>query len=81
MSLQVYYPADIRNALAAAEQAQRAALQAAGGGSDFVQGFQEGYRAALTTVALAFGLIPRPEAPGAEWETGIPTTSSLSRQR
>jgi len=33
------------------------------GQNGFAQGYQEGYRAALTTIALAFGLI-RPEGPG-----------------
>lgn len=62
MGLEVYYPADIRNALLAAEQASGAALMAAGQENDaLVQIFQEGYRAALTTIALAFGLAPRQE--------------------
>ena len=58
MALEVYYPQDIRNALLAAEQASDAALMATRSKDDrFAQGYQEGYRAALTTVALAFGLI------------------------
>jgi hypothetical protein len=58
MSLEVYYPQDIRNVLQAAEQSCRAALLAAGGGrNEFAQGYGEGYLAALTTIALAFGLM------------------------
>jgi hypothetical protein len=58
MGLDVYYPQDIRNALLAAEQASTTALMATSlEGDQFAQGYQEGYRAALTTIALAFGLI------------------------
>jgi hypothetical protein len=67
MGLEVYYPQDIRNALLAAEQANNAAMMALGGEdaadpaqSTFVQGYGAGYRAALVTIALAFGLI-RPD--------------------
>jgi hypothetical protein len=63
MSLEVYYSQDILNALLAAEQASNEALTAAGGeggGSEFALGYEAGYRAALTTIALAFGLI-RPD--------------------
>lgn len=57
MSLNVYYPTDIRNALLAAEQAVNATTDAAGAHDDpFTAGFLTGYRAALTTIALAFGL-------------------------
>lgn len=64
MGLEVYYPQDIRNALLAAEQANSAALVVASGEEDeFAQGYQEGYRAALTTIALAFGLL-RPATVG-----------------
>ena len=59
MGLEVYYPTDIRNALLAAEQATTAALgtcpgQPAQGDGDGE--YRRGYLAALTTVALAFGL-------------------------
>ena len=58
MGLEVYYPQDIRNALVAAEQASNATMTAASREDDnFTQGFQSGYRAALTTIALAFGLL------------------------
>jgi len=64
MGLEVYYPGDIRNALLAAEQASGGALRATGGDADpFVAGYGEGYRDALATLALAFGLIgPQPIA-------------------
>lgn len=68
MGLEVYYPQDIRNVLRAAEQASSAALTAVKGKEDeFAQGYQEGYRAALTTVALAFGLIPGPDYLERSW--------------
>lgn len=59
MALEVYYPQDIRNALLAAEQAVNATADATTGdqeGDSFTAGFLTGYRAALTTLALAFGL-------------------------
>lgn len=59
MGLEVYYPTDIRNALLAAEQAATATAEAAGNEDDpFTAAFLVGYRAALTTLALAFGLVP-----------------------
>jgi len=68
MGLEVYYPQDIRNVLLAAEQASNSALTAAKEKNDeFAQGYQAGYRAALTTVALAFGLIPGPDDQGPSW--------------
>jgi hypothetical protein len=58
MRLEVYYPQDIRNALLAAEQASGAAWRAANGeDKEFAQGYREGYRDALATIALAFGLL------------------------
>jgi len=70
MGLEVYYPTDIRNALLAAEQAVNATVDAAGNQDDpFTAGFLAGYRAALTTLALAFGLAARPETSPAEWNT------------
>ena len=57
MGLEVYYPTDIRNALLAAEQAANATAKATGNQDDpFSAGFLTGYRAALTTLAVAFGL-------------------------
>jgi len=64
VGLNVYYPNDVRNALLAAEQAVNAATDAAGDQDDpFTAGFLAGYRAALTTIALAFGL-PTPRQAG-----------------
>jgi hypothetical protein len=63
MALDVWYKADIENALSAAEQACGAALEAAANGDDpFVAGYQAGYRSALVTVGLAFGLVPTPRS-------------------
>lgn len=55
MALDVWYKSDIQNALSAAEQASRAALKASGAQND---PYVIGYRAALATLALAFGLVP-----------------------
>ena len=57
MGLDIYYKEDITNALLAAEQSANATAIALGGTDDpFAAGFQVGYQAALTTLALAFGL-------------------------
>lgn len=56
MALEVYYPADIRNALLAALEAINA-LFVFMGMSERAGGFMTGYKAALVTIALAFGLI------------------------
>lgn len=53
MGLEVYYPDDIRNAILAAEQATNAAAEAGEVSDDYLAG----YRAALMTIALAFGLM------------------------
>ena len=77
MGLEVYYPQDLRNALLAAEQASNATMMAAGGEDDkFTQGFQSGYRAALATIALAFGLIsPESRHESHNWQpTLLPVT-------
>jgi hypothetical protein len=61
MGLEVYYPADIRNALRAAEQGVDAVVQGTTMRSDaHAASFLAGYRAALTTLALAFGLAMKP---------------------
>jgi hypothetical protein len=58
MGLEVYYLQDIRNALLAADHASGAALLAAVRDDDqFAAGFESGFRAALATFALAFGLV------------------------
>jgi len=61
MGLDIFFIEDIRNALLAAHEASMATARvcAAGGGDLAVlRAYLEGYRAALTTVALAFGLEP-----------------------
>jgi len=61
MSLDIFFIEDIRNTLVAAREASMATARvcAAGGGDLAVlQAYLEGYRAALVTVALAFGLEP-----------------------
>ena len=70
MGLEVFYPQDIRNALLAAEQASTVALLTADGGkSEFARGYQKGYRTALTTIALAFGLVrPDGHTESREWQ-------------
>ena len=70
MGLEVYYPQDIRNVLLAAEQASNAALMATGTDDDkFTLGYQAGHRAALATIALAFGLVgPDSRSENREWE-------------
>lgn len=79
MALEVYYAQDIRNALLAAEQASGAAWTAAGGeDSEVARGYREGYRAALTTMALAFGLLQldrRHESH--DWQPAFLTTTTL----
>ena len=63
MGLEVYYPTDIRNALLAAEQAVNETAHATSSLDDPVAAsFLAGYRAALTTLAIAFGLARSPEA-------------------
>ena len=60
MALEVWYPADILNALRAAEHAANATAAATGHQNDaFAAGFLTGCRAVLTTLALAFGLAAR----------------------
>jgi hypothetical protein len=59
MALDVWYKSDIQNALRAADQASGATLKAVSNADEpYVLGYQTGYRAALTTLALAFGLVP-----------------------
>ena len=56
MTLSVHYSQDIQNAILAAEQAMSSAILTSRGG-DYSLGFEAGYRSALTTMALAFGLV------------------------
>jgi hypothetical protein len=61
MGLDIFFSEDIRNALMAADEASSSTARAcAAGGGDQVtlRAYLEGYRAALSTVALAFGLSP-----------------------
>ena len=67
----MYYQDDIRNALRAAEQATRAALpnnsalpETRSPNDAYAEGYWDGYRAALMTIALAFGLVERHEQRG-----------------
>jgi hypothetical protein len=68
MSLDIFFAEDIRNALLAADEASsstaRVCAAMGGNGRDesatrlYLRAYLEGYRSALTTVALAFGLSP-----------------------
>ena len=72
MSLEVYYPQDIHNALLAAEQATASALQASCEvDARYSQGYDDGYHAALMTLALAFGLIGGADDSNASYETAL----------
>jgi hypothetical protein len=81
MGLAVFYPENIANALLAAEQAANATAKATGDQNDpFSAGYLTGYRAALTTLAVAFGLVPQPsiQAKDPVWR---PITTALSLPR
>jgi len=74
MGLEVYYTQDIRNALLAAEQASNAAMMASGGDDKSTRAFQAGYRAALGTIALAFGLFQpadRHDLAATDWQARL----------
>lgn len=70
MGLDIFFAEDIRNALLAADEASSSTARACtamdvdGDGRDaptaclYLRAYLEGYRAALTTMALAFGLSP-----------------------
>lgn len=61
MGLDVFFLGDIRNALMAADEASSSTARmcaAVGGDQVTLRAYLEGYCAALTTVALAFGLSP-----------------------
>ena len=57
MSLEVFYLKDIRNALLSAEHASAATQHAVFRDDPLAKAYQDDYRAALTTLALAFGLL------------------------
>jgi len=80
VGLEVFYPSDIRNALLAAEQAMNATADATNSHDDaFTAGFLSGYRAALTTLALAFGLTARLETHPKEWDPVLPELTARRR--
>jgi len=57
MGLDIWFSEDIRNALLAADEASgRTAIYCPDGPA--LQAYRAGYRAALVTVALAFGISP-----------------------
>jgi hypothetical protein len=61
VGLDIFFSEDIRNALMAADEASSSTARvcaAVGGDPVTLRAYLEGYRAALTTVALAFGLSP-----------------------
>jgi hypothetical protein len=61
MGLDIWFREDVRNALLAADEASSSTARvcaAAGGDQVTLRAYLEGYRAALTTMALAFGLSP-----------------------
>jgi hypothetical protein len=89
MSLEVYYPQDILNALLAAEHASGAMAEAIaaqddaddsqstdGSQSAFFAGYATGYRAALTTLALAFGLVRYDGEPLRQYAAAVCCTTS-----
>jgi hypothetical protein len=57
MSLDVFYPEDVVRALLAAEQATASALGSGEIETSYARGYGDGYRSALTTLALALGLL------------------------
>ncbi len=66
MGLDVWFRDDITAALLAADQASATTVAALGDGTvnpETIRAFRQGFRAALATVALAFGLEPKNE----EW--------------
>ena len=67
MGLDIFFAEDIRNALLAANEASGATAfvgARVGGNVKLLRAYREGYKAALVTVALAFGLAPQVIRPG-----------------
>jgi hypothetical protein len=62
VSLDIWFREDIKNIILAAEQANAQALQAGMGMAEpnLQRAYHQGFRAALSTLALAFGLAPLP---------------------
>ena len=52
-----WFKEDIRNALLAAQKATRSAPSGGVGGDQYAQGYQDGYRSALLTLGIAFGVL------------------------
>jgi hypothetical protein len=80
MGLDLFFTEDIRNALLAANEASASTARvcaALGGDQVALRAYLEGYRAALTTVALAFGLSP--DIIGGRDPSSCPSTSSGQR--
>ena len=62
MALEVFFREDIRNALLAAQHTTTATLRATvARDSEFAQGFEAGFQAALESVAIGFGLVQLPQ--------------------
>ena len=62
MGLDIFFAEDIRNALLAANEASGATAfvgARVGGNVKLLRAYREGHKAALVTVALAFGLPPQ----------------------
>jgi len=56
MALEVYFPNDIRNALVAAQHVLSVTSGAAALSDEYLEGFQDGFHAALEALAKNFGL-------------------------
>ncbi|MBC7250504.1 MAG: hypothetical protein H5T62_09490 [Anaerolineae bacterium] len=86
MSLDIWFREDILHALQAADQASATTAAAMGevaGDPRYLRAYREGYRAALVTVAIAFGIEPAEEkslfaAAGSE---ALPEPQPVVRQR
>ncbi|HDN78848.1 MAG: hypothetical protein DRI61_06490 [Chloroflexi bacterium] len=59
MGLGMWFRDEILNALLAAEEVCRSTVAALGDGSDYTRGYEEGFMAALSTLATAFGIRSR----------------------
>jgi hypothetical protein len=83
MSLDIWFREDIKNIILAAEQANVQALEAGLGSTDpeLQRSYHQGFRAALSTLALAFGLAPLPVHDPEEEEYKIIQTEISSAPR
>jgi hypothetical protein len=91
MSLDIWFREDIKNIILAAEQANAQALEAGLGSTDpdlqracpecKRRTYHQGFRAALSTLALAFGLAPLPLHDPEEEEYKIIQTEISSAPR